>query len=101
MLGAARTASEWAGDAPLLFGGDLNLRPGTDAAVFEELRTRHGLLCPTAPDAIDHLLCRGLKVLDHPTRWPSERRELREDGLLLRLSDHAPVEARFAAGTQE
>ena len=32
-----------------------------------------------------------------PTAWPPEARELPYEGLRLRLSDHAPVEARFTA----
>ena len=96
VLRAAEAASEWAGDAPLLFGGDLNLRPGEDPEAFERLRERFGLAGPTEPDAIDHLLVRGLEPLEPPRRWPPERREIAEDGLRLRLSDHAPVEARFA-----
>jgi endonuclease/exonuclease/phosphatase family metal-dependent hydrolase len=95
VLLAARTASEWAGEAPLLFGGDLNLRPAQDPEVFERLREDFGLAAPTGPDAIDHLLVRGLDVLQPPTQWPPERRELPLEGRALRLSDHAPVEARF------
>jgi hypothetical protein len=45
--------------------------------------------------AIDHLLARGMVAAVSPAPWPPERRELSEDGLALRLSDHAPVEARF------
>jgi endonuclease/exonuclease/phosphatase family metal-dependent hydrolase len=96
VLRAAEAATAWAGDAPLIFGGDLNLRPAETPALFDELRERFGLTGPTAPDAIDHLLVRGLEVAEPPRSWPPERRELREDGLALRLSDHAPVEARFA-----
>jgi endonuclease/exonuclease/phosphatase family metal-dependent hydrolase len=96
VLLAARRATEWAGDAPLLFGGDLNLRPAQDPGVFERLREELGLAAPTAPDAIDHLLGRGLAVVDRPVAWPPERRELPLDGRALRLSDHAPVEARFS-----
>jgi endonuclease/exonuclease/phosphatase family metal-dependent hydrolase len=96
VLRAAEAASEWAGEAPLLFGGDLNLRPAESPAIFEGLRERFGLAAPTAPDAIDHLLVRGLEIADPPRLWPPERRELREHGLALRLSDHAPAEARFA-----
>ena len=97
VLLAARTAVGWAGDAPLLFGGDLNLRPAEDPALFAELRDRFGLDTPvTAPRAIDHLLARGLEVVEAPAQWPPERREVEQDGLALRLSDHAPVEARFA-----
>jgi endonuclease/exonuclease/phosphatase family metal-dependent hydrolase len=97
VLSAARAAAEFAGTAPLIFGGDLNLRPAEQPAVFERLREDFGLAAPTAPRAIDHLLTRGLEVLEPPAQWPPERRELPLDGRALRLSDHAPVEARFAA----
>jgi endonuclease/exonuclease/phosphatase family metal-dependent hydrolase len=96
VLRAARAASGWAGEAPLLFGGDLNLRPEESPAAFAELRERFGLAAPTGPHAIDHLLVRGLDVVAPPRQWPPERRELPVDGRALRLSDHAPVEARFA-----
>jgi endonuclease/exonuclease/phosphatase family metal-dependent hydrolase len=99
VLRAVEAASEWAGDSPLLFGGDLNLRPEESPTVFAELRERFGLAAPTAPDAIDHLLVRGLEVVDPPRLWPPKQRELRHDGLVLRLSDHAPVEARFVLST--
>jgi endonuclease/exonuclease/phosphatase family metal-dependent hydrolase len=95
VLLAARAATEWAGEAPLLFGGDLNLRPRQNPEAFEELATRYGLHDPTGPDAIDHLLARDLTVISPPTPWPPERREVSEDGLAMRLSDHAAVEARF------
>jgi endonuclease/exonuclease/phosphatase family metal-dependent hydrolase len=99
VLRAAEAASDWAGEAPLLFGGDLNLRPQESPAVFAELGERFGLAAPTAPDAIDHILARGLAVVEAPHQWAPERRELNEDGLALRLSDHAPVEVRFALPT--
>jgi endonuclease/exonuclease/phosphatase family metal-dependent hydrolase len=96
----AQIAVTFAGERPLLFGGDLNLRPAT-SSIFDELERRFGLTGPTAPDAIDHILARGLRVLEPPHRWPVERRELpfgdREGSRLrLRLSDHAPVEANFS-----
>ncbi|MEX2105819.1 MAG: endonuclease/exonuclease/phosphatase family protein [Solirubrobacterales bacterium] len=97
VLRAARAACEWAGGSPLIFGGDLNLRPAEDPEVFGRLREQFGLAAPTAPRAIDHLLTRGLEVVEPPTAWAPERRELPLDGRALRLSDHAPVEARFAA----
>jgi endonuclease/exonuclease/phosphatase family metal-dependent hydrolase len=97
VLKAAAAATGWAAASPLIFGGDLNLRPAEDPAVFERLCEDFGLAAPTAPRAIDHLLTRGLEVLEPPTAWPPERRELPLDGRALRLSDHAPVEARFAA----
>jgi len=95
-LRAASLATEWAAGAPLIFGGDLNLRPAEDPEVFECLREEFGLDGATAPDAIDHLLSRGLEVVEPPSAWPPERRELSVDGRALRLSDHAPVAARFA-----
>jgi Endonuclease/Exonuclease/phosphatase family len=110
VLLAARTAVEWAGEAPLIFGGDLNLRPAENPEVFAELRDRFGLgTPPTGPDEIDHLLARGLKVVSSPAPWPPERREVGLDsfaperpagdaGLAVRLSDHAPIEASFALG---
>jgi endonuclease/exonuclease/phosphatase family metal-dependent hydrolase len=97
VLRAARAAGEFAGSAPLIFGGDLNLRPAEQPAVFERLRDDFGLAAPTGPRAIDHLLVRDLEVLEPPTQWPPERRELPLEGRALRLSDHAPLEARFAA----
>jgi endonuclease/exonuclease/phosphatase family metal-dependent hydrolase len=96
VLRAAVAADEWAGEAPLIFGGDLNLRPQESPAVFAELRERFGLAAPTGPRAIDHLLARGLDVPEPPHQWAPERREVQEGGRALRLSDHAPVEARFA-----
>jgi endonuclease/exonuclease/phosphatase family metal-dependent hydrolase len=96
VLRAARAAGEFAASAPLIFGGDLNLRPAEDPAVFERLREDFGLAGATAPQAIDHLLSRGVELLDPPAAWPPERRELPLDGRALRLSDHAPVQARFA-----
>ena len=47
-------------------------------------------------DAIDHLLARGLEVRSsRRPAWPPERREVARQACALRLSDHAPVEARF------
>jgi endonuclease/exonuclease/phosphatase family metal-dependent hydrolase len=102
VLRAAAAASEWSAEAPLLFGGDLNLQPSESEEAFAELRERFGLAPPTAPNAIDHLLARGLHIVERPRRWPDERREVVYDGLALRLSDHAPVEATFstAAGRE-
>jgi endonuclease/exonuclease/phosphatase family metal-dependent hydrolase len=96
VLRAARAAHEFAGPAPLLFGGDLNLRPAQHPDVFERLRREFGLEGMTGPREIDHLLTRGIEVLEGPAAWPPERRELPVDGRALRLSDHAPVQARFA-----
>jgi endonuclease/exonuclease/phosphatase family metal-dependent hydrolase len=94
---AAEHALAWAGGEPLVFGGDLNLRPARNPEPFEILRERMRLAAPTAPDAIDHLLVRGLVVRERPQRLAPERREVIDaNGLRIRLSDHAPVGGAFA-----
>jgi len=92
LLRAADRAVEWAQGAPLVFGGDFNVRP-EKSEVFALLAERHGLRGGTAAEAIDHLLVLGAEVVEGPRAWAPEERELEEDGLALRLSDHAPVEA--------
>jgi endonuclease/exonuclease/phosphatase family metal-dependent hydrolase len=96
ILRAAERALAWSGSDPLVFGGDLNLRPAGAAATFDELFDRLGLAEPTAADAIDHLLARGLELSEPARRLAPGQRELTEpDGLRIRLSDHAPVSANF------
>jgi endonuclease/exonuclease/phosphatase family metal-dependent hydrolase len=94
---AAERAVDLAGEAPLVFGGDLNLRPKRSPVIFERLERRLGLAAPTDADAIDHLLARGLDVEERPHRLPASWHEVAcGDGpLRLRLSDHAAVAARF------
>lgn len=96
---AAERCIGWARGAPLILGGDFNLRP-RETALYEQLAELHGLARPTAPDALDHLLARGLEIVDGPRAWPPEAREVPADGLAIRLSDHAPVEAAFAASRE-
>jgi len=96
LMRAAERAVQFAGDLPLLLGGDLNLRQAEVPEAFEEVRERFGLTGPTAPRAIDHLLVRGLDAVSAPVALAAARRELSEPGgLALRLSDHAPVTASF------
>jgi endonuclease/exonuclease/phosphatase family metal-dependent hydrolase len=93
---AAQRAVEWAGAHPLVFGGDLNLRPAEVPDSFKRLRARLGLAEPTGERAIDHLLCRGLERVAPATALaPGEREVPGPDGLRIRLSDHAPVVASF------
>ena len=93
---AAERSLEWAAGSPLILGGDLNVRP-RDSTIYDELAERFGLESPTAPDSLDHLLAHDLETVEGPAAWPPERRELiAGDGLRVRLSDHAPVEAAFA-----
>ncbi len=92
----AERAIGFAGADPLIFGGDLNLRPAHEPRAFAELSDRLGLTPPTAPQAIDHLLARGLVVVAPPRALPATAREVSEpDGLRVRVSDHAPVTATF------
>ncbi|MEA2475709.1 MAG: hypothetical protein QOE06_3624 [Thermoleophilaceae bacterium] len=93
VLEAARVAVDWAGGTPLVYGGDLNLRPRRAPETFAELRTRFGLAGETPPGAIDHLLARGARPLGPPVARHAELR--RADGRALRLSDHAYVTTAF------
>jgi endonuclease/exonuclease/phosphatase family metal-dependent hydrolase len=99
VLRAAEAATEWAGTSPLLFAGDLNLRPAENPGAFEALREHFELDGPVHSRAIDHLLTRNLEIVEPPSAWVAERRELLRDGLRLRLSDHGPVQARFKTGS--
>jgi endonuclease/exonuclease/phosphatase family metal-dependent hydrolase len=93
---AAERALEWAGATPLIFGGDFNLRPDRQGEEFERLKERFGLGPPTAPRSIDHLMSRGLELVEPPRSFSPEERELPgPEGLRVRLSDHAPVVASF------
>ena len=95
VVAAAERAVAWAGSLPLVFGGDLNQRLPRHARTFEQLERRFGLAPPTPDGAIDHLLFRGLAVIEPPRALPAQAREVRtRDGLLLQLSDHALVAAR-------
>jgi endonuclease/exonuclease/phosphatase (EEP) superfamily protein YafD len=98
LIDAAERATRFAGDAPLIFGGDFNVRPKA-SGVFDQLDERFGLAPPTAPDRLSHLLARGLDVNEHPAAWPPEARDVvdPETGLKIRLSDHNPVIGRFGS----
>jgi len=88
---AVERAVTWAGEDPLVFGGDLNA-PDT----YRELCQRFGLVPQPPAMTIEHVLGRGLEVLDPPRSLPPEARELRAGGgRLLRLSDHPPIAATF------
>ena len=97
LLDAARQATEFAGSAPLIFGGDFNVRPKA-SGVFDQLEERFGLAPRTAPDRLSHLLVRGLNVIEHPAAWPPEARDVvdPDTGLKIRLADHNPVAGKFA-----
>jgi endonuclease/exonuclease/phosphatase family metal-dependent hydrolase len=97
LLAAAWRATAYAGSKPLIFGGDFNVRPHA-SAVYRQLEERFGLAPPTAPDSIDHLLVRGLELIQPPSALTPEKRDVTDadTGKLIRLSDHDLVIGRFS-----
>jgi endonuclease/exonuclease/phosphatase family metal-dependent hydrolase len=92
---AADAALAWSGDHPLILGGDFNVRPSEQPWIFDALAAR-GFSEATGPNLIDHLLARGLRVVEPPHQLPAERREVSAgDAQRVRLSDHAVVVATF------
>ena len=88
-------ATEWAGGAPLLFGGDLNLRPAEDPEVFERAaRATSAWRRRPAPTAIDHLLVRGLEVAR-----AADRLAARAPRAAARRARPAPLRPRPGRGT--
>jgi endonuclease/exonuclease/phosphatase family metal-dependent hydrolase len=79
-------ALAWAGDAPLVLGGDLNLRS-------HELVLPAGLVHVASRD-VDHLLVRGLAAVGDAQRL---EREAAIDGTSAQLSDHVPLLASLRA----
>ena len=93
---AAERAVDWSGDHPLVFGGDLNVRPGNDPATYDLLRERFGLGRPTSDAALDHLLGRRLELVEPPAALAPEECDVPGPrGRRIRLSDHSPVVASF------
>ena len=104
LLEGTRIATDWADGAPLVFGGDMNLRPALSGPVFDTLAREHGLRQPTGEWVIDHVLIAGGEIAEAPRQWAPERREVADPtagetrALLVRLSDHAPIAAMFSIG---
>lgn len=103
LIDAARIATAFAGHSPLIFGGDLNLRPSTSPSAFALVAAERGLSGPTDPRAIDHILVAGAEA-EATTRLDPAWREVadpthRGDGTpkLIRLSDHPSVLRRISA----
>jgi|GEM_PF-1394575 len=97
VLRAAATAVKWAGDVPLVLGGDFNIRP-RKSDVFQELTEEFGFSAPNEERSIDHLLLRGGHVVEPTVIWPPERRDVpdADSDLMVRLSDHSPVVSRIS-----
>jgi endonuclease/exonuclease/phosphatase family metal-dependent hydrolase len=95
---AVEAALAWSGKTPLIFGGDLNVRPAEQPWIYAKL-AELGFSGPTGEKLIDHLMVRGLNVRDAPHQLPAERREVKTgDAQRVRLSDHAVVVATFDMG---
>jgi len=100
ILCAAKAAVAFAGDGPIVFGGDLNLRP-RETSAFELLCEGYGIAgATTGGTKIDHILSRGLVPVEPPRAWPPDAREVPVGNRLLRISDHAPVSAAFGLVAQ-
>lgn len=95
VITAARFATDWAGTAPLVLAGDFNAGSRND--VFRRLETEFDLTGASAPDAIDHILTRGIQAAGTPVLWPPGRRDVPDErsDRLIRLSDHPPVSRRI------
>lgn len=96
VLRAAGLATEWAGNRPLVLGGDFNIRP-LASSVFTELHRRYGFSKATEEGSIDHLLVRNAEVTEATVSWRAERRDVPDpdSDLSIRLSDHSPVASRI------
>jgi endonuclease/exonuclease/phosphatase family metal-dependent hydrolase len=81
-------ALAWAGDAPLVLGGDLNLRS-------HELVLPAGVVHVACRD-VDHLLAHGLEAVGNAQRL---QREAAVDGIAVQLSDHVPLAVSLRART--
>ncbi|MFM9150320.1 MAG: endonuclease/exonuclease/phosphatase family protein [Solirubrobacterales bacterium] len=100
VLKAATFAVGRSDSRPLVLGGDFNCRPSGGRPVPERA-ARFGLSEPPSgmSGSIDHLLVRGLEVVEPPRLIPDRSREVAdmESGALIRLSDHPPVIGLFRA----
>ena len=96
LLAAAERATEFAGDAPLIFGGDFNVRP-RESEVYDQLADGFGLAAPPRLTRSTTSSSAGSRSRT-PRACPQEARDVpdEETGLAIRLSDHAPVKARFS-----
>jgi endonuclease/exonuclease/phosphatase family metal-dependent hydrolase len=75
------------GEAVVL-GGDFNVTVVT-SPILRQLATAEWGFSPAGP-GLDHVLIRGLEVVEPETPWPAQRRV--HDGRL--MSDHAPVDVK-------
>lgn len=74
---------------PIVLGGDFNVTV-VSSPTLRQLATAEWGFTSAGP-GLDHVLVRGLEVVEPETPWPPERRE--HAGRL--MSDHAPVDVRI------
>lgn len=96
---AAAAALVAAGGLPLIFGGDLNARPRSHPEPFRELQRLGLTRLPSGDGGINHLFQRGLAG-ERVHTWGAHERDVtvpwRGGTRLLRVSDHAPVQATLS-----
>jgi endonuclease/exonuclease/phosphatase family metal-dependent hydrolase len=96
VLAAAETVLDLADGTPMILGGDLNLRPAQTPEPFEELERRFGIDGPLEPRSLDHLLVRGLDVIEPEHALPTSAREAPGPaGRVVQLSDHPLLAGTF------
>ena len=98
VIRAAALATRDAPGRPIIFGGDLNVRPRSAPELFERIAGEYGLRLPGGADpaSIDQVLS-GQSLVGTVEELRSNPREFtdEETGLVARLSDHEPVMVRF------
>ena len=95
---AAERSLEWAAGSPLILGGDLNLRPRDERR--SSTSSPSASASPPRPPPTRSTTCSPAASRSSRPPRPGRRsgaRSTDRTGLALRLSDHAPVEATFAA----
>lgn len=77
-------------DDGVLLCGDFNVTQGRSRTLRDLVTSEWGF--SGAISGIDHILVRGFRIVEGPTRWHQDRRRL--NGRV--LSDHRPIEVRIA-----
>ena len=76
LIVAARAAHRVGAGAPLVLGGDFNLRPALSGHVFERLTAEFGLAAPTGSGSSTICSLAGSRSPSRRAQWPPERREV-------------------------
>ena len=96
LAAAERARASGPAATPLIFGGDLNLRPREHRRLRRARASASASRAPTAPGRRSTTCSRaGSRSSSAPRRGRRAARGPPSGGLAIRLSDHAPVQARF------